>query len=97
MVNVEAVGLAYEWATKIITVALLMMGPAWLCERFLGRSIWTLVALAVGVVAGFVYLLWLTGVISSEQQSSERLKQQRLKQQSEAEDGNRSDGAGDSE
>ncbi len=64
-VNVEAVGLAYEWATKIITIAVIMVGPAWLCERLLGRTAWTLLALAVGVTAGFVYLLWLTGALVS--------------------------------
>ncbi len=60
----RAVGLAYEWATKIIAMALMMVGPAWLCERLWGRTRWTLVALAFGVIAGFLYLLWITGALS---------------------------------
>ena len=61
----RAVGLAYEWATKIIAMAVVMVGPAWLCERLWGRTPWTFVALAIGVVTGFVYLLWITGALSN--------------------------------
>ena len=48
---------ASEWVGRIMTAVIMMVGPAWLCDRYVASRGWTLVALLAGVAAGTAYLI----------------------------------------
>jgi len=57
------VGLAYEWVGRILAAVLMMVGPAWISHRYLGPGPWTLMALALGVIAGTGYLIMIVRAV----------------------------------
>ena len=59
------IALAYEWVGRILAMVAMMFGPAWLCDRYFGGGVATLLAVAVGVVMGTTYLLLVTHAIGS--------------------------------
>ena len=59
------IALAYEWVGRILAAVAMMVGPAWLCDRYVGPGLLSVLALVVGVVVGTAYLLFATRAVGS--------------------------------
>lgn len=63
----DPTGLAFTWMARILAVAVVMTAPGfagqWL-DRRLGTAFISLLGFGVGLVAGFLYLLAMTGAFT---------------------------------